>query len=58
MSLPTKTKQWILINKPTDLPVFEGDEATFAFETKDIQALQDDEVLLQTLYLSNDPAQR
>jgi hypothetical protein len=58
MSLPTKTKQWILANKPTDLPVLEGNEPTFTLETKDIPALQDGEVLLETLYLSNDPAQR
>ena len=58
MSLPTKTKQWILTKKPTTLPVLEGDEATFTLETKDIRALQDGELLLQTLYLSNDPAQR
>ncbi len=58
MSLPTKTKQWILTKKPTTLPVLEGDEATFTLETKDIGALQDGELLLQTLYLSNDPAQR
>ena len=58
MSLPTKSKQWILANKPTAFPVLKGNESTFALETKNIQALQDGEVLLQTLYLSNDPAQR
>jgi len=58
MSLPTKTKQWILANKPTGLPVLEGDEPTFTLQIKDIPALQDGQVLLQALYLSNDPAQR
>jgi NADPH-dependent curcumin reductase CurA len=58
MSLPTQTKQWVLAHKPIGYPVLEGDNATFELVTKDLPQLKDGQVLVQTLYLSNDPAQR
>ena len=58
MTLPTETRQWLLANKATDLPVLSGPNSTFTFETKPLQSLEADQVLLKTLFLSNDPAQR
>ena len=58
MSLPTETRQWIVDHKPTDMPELSGPNATFKLETKAIPALQEDQVLLKTMSLSNDPAQR
>ncbi|KAI4093579.1 MAG: hypothetical protein LQ344_002806 [Seirophora lacunosa] len=58
MSLPTKTRQWILTNKPTDLPVLSGPSSTFTLQTHPLPSLKSNQVLLKTLYLSNDPAQR
>ncbi|GIZ40775.1 hypothetical protein CKM354_000410200 [Cercospora kikuchii] len=54
-----KTKQWQLAHKPRDDPQLEGPEQTFKLvEDVELPDLQDDEVLVKTLYLSNDPAQR
>ncbi|KAL9595647.1 MAG: hypothetical protein Q9219_006315 [cf. Caloplaca sp. 3 TL-2023] len=58
MPLPTTTRQWILTNKPTDLPVLTGPSPTFTLQTHSIPSLKPNQVLLQTLFLSNDPAQR
>jgi len=58
MSLPTKTKAWVLQNKPTDHPILSGSNSTFKLETQELPPLKDGQLLLQTLYLSNDPAQR
>ena len=58
MSTPTHTKEWILTNKPTDLPQLSGPEPTFTLSTNPLPPLEDGQVLLKTLYLSNDPAQR
>jgi len=60
MGLTTETKQWILADKPIDFPVLEGegDKPTWVLKTNGLRALKDGEVLLQLLYLSNDPAQR
>lgn len=40
------------------MPVLSGPSATFKLITTELPPLQDDQVLLKTLYLSNDPAQR
>ena len=40
------------------MPELSGHNATFKLETNDISALKDDQLLVKTLYLSNDPAQR
>lgn len=58
MSNPTSTRQWILQNKPTDLPVLDPPDPTFKLITTQLPPLADNEVLVKTLYLSNDPAQR
>ncbi|KAL8943564.1 MAG: hypothetical protein Q9211_000945 [Gyalolechia sp. 1 TL-2023] len=58
MSLPTTTRQWILTNKPTDLPVLSGSSPTFTLRTHSLPSLEPNQVLLKTLFLSNDPAQR
>lgn len=58
MSTPTSTRQWILASKPTSKPVFSGPSATFKLETNSLPSLEEGQVLLRTLYLSNDPAQR
>jgi len=53
-----KARQWILANKPTELPTIEGDNPTFKLEENELPALKDGECLLKLVYLSNDPAQR
>jgi NADPH-dependent curcumin reductase CurA len=58
MSLPTQTKAWILQNKAVDHAILEGSDATFKLETQDLPPLKDGQLLVQVLYLSNDPAQR
>jgi NADPH-dependent curcumin reductase CurA len=58
MSLPTQTKVWVLQNKPVDHAVLEGSDATFKLETQDLPSLKDGQLLVQVVYLSNDPAQR
>ena len=52
------TRQWILAEKPTDLPQLDGPNPTFKLQEKDLPALKDDEVLIKATHLSNDPAQR
>ena len=58
MSSPTATLQWILQNKAADLPVLSGPSSTFKLIKAQLPPLSDNQVLLKTLYLSNDPAQR
>ncbi|KAI4142061.1 MAG: hypothetical protein L6R39_005099 [Caloplaca ligustica] len=58
MSLPTTTRQWILTNKPVDLPVLSGPSQTFTLQEHSLPSLKENQVLLKTLYISNDPAQR
>lgn len=53
-----KTRQWLLANKPTDLPILEGTNQTFELTETELPELGDEQVLLKTTYLSNDPAQR
>lgn len=50
----TTAKQWILAEKPVDMP----DEKTFKLVEVSVPELKDDQVLVKSLYLSNDPAQR
>ncbi|KIV87173.1 hypothetical protein PV11_02738 [Exophiala sideris] len=57
-NLPTKTRSWILTNKPTGLATISGDKPTFTLKTRDLSPLKDDQVLVKALYYSNDPAQR
>ena len=58
MSHPTETRQWILTNAPTELPSLSGPEQTFTLHTTPLPALQPNQVLVKSLYISNDPAQR
>lgn len=58
MSLPTTTQQWVVAKKPVGAVHLSGPDATFALKTVDLPPLTPGHVLLQTLYLSNDPAQR
>ena len=58
MSLPTKSHQFKLVNPPTDLPELDGPSATWSIDTQDLPSLKDDQVLVKTVYISNDPAQR
>ncbi|GAA6011049.1 hypothetical protein JCM8202_003877 [Rhodotorula sphaerocarpa] len=54
MSIPSKTKALVLAEKPTG----EVTDKTFRLEERDLPELKDGQLLVQTLYFSNDPAQR
>jgi NADPH-dependent curcumin reductase CurA len=54
----TKSKVWVLQNAPTGHAVLSGPDATFSLQTQDLPALESGQLLLKTLYISNDPAQR
>lgn len=58
MSTIKSTRQWLLAEKPTDLPVLDGPSQTFKLKIIDLPSLKEDQVLVKILYLSNDPAQR
>jgi len=58
MSLPTKSHVFIVNKRPKDQPILSGPDATFKQESRDLPSVSDGQVLIQTLYLSNDPAQR
>ena len=58
MSLPTSTRQWSLKSYPDSLPTYGSSDSTFVLEEKPISELKDGQILVQVLYLSNDPAQR
>ncbi|KAH6625763.1 hypothetical protein C7974DRAFT_396659 [Boeremia exigua] len=53
-----QAQQWVLSNPPTADPVLEGDNATFKLANVTLPEVGAGEVLVKTLYLSNDPAQR
>lgn len=54
MAAPSTTKVWTLQHKPRG-PVTAD---TFALENKPLRPLNDGEILVKLVYLSNDPAQR
>ncbi|KAK5056229.1 hypothetical protein LTR84_012782 [Exophiala bonariae] len=58
MAVPTETKCWVMARKPQGLPTYSGKDATFELLTKALPELQPNQVLVEALYLSNDPAQR
>lgn len=58
MPTPRQTRQWILQNKPLENPTLEGPNATFSLRTTDLPELSDGQILIKTIYFSNDPAQR
>ncbi|EEU39708.1 uncharacterized protein NECHADRAFT_70580 [Fusarium vanettenii 77-13-4] len=55
---PTQSQTWTLREKPYGEPILHGNNPTFVLKTVKIPPLKDGQVLLKTLYLSNDPAQR
>ncbi|KJZ71217.1 hypothetical protein HIM_09360 [Hirsutella minnesotensis 3608] len=56
--LPTETRQWVLKTQPLEGIELEGQNAIFKLETVPLPELNEGQVLVKTLYLSNDPAQR
>ncbi|KAG2127619.1 chaperonin 10-like protein [Suillus bovinus] len=59
MSLPTHTPVWRIKNSPQDSVVLDfSDDATFALTEEPLPHVEDGEMLVETLYISNDPAQR
>ncbi|KIJ49097.1 hypothetical protein M422DRAFT_161700 [Sphaerobolus stellatus SS14] len=60
MSIPTETKAWVLQKEAvTEVDFSDSPNSTFTLKTLPIpSSIQDDSVLLKTIYLSNDPAQR
>lgn len=58
MAHPRETRQWILSNAPTDLPSLSGPNQTFALITSPLPSLKQDQILVKSLYISNDPVQR
>ncbi|PYI11476.1 NAD(P)-binding protein [Aspergillus sclerotiicarbonarius CBS 121057] len=68
MTIPSATRQWILNSKPTSTPILPSippspsstsqPEPTFIPKTNPLPPLTPTTALLQTLYISNDPAQR
>ncbi|CAG9988037.1 unnamed protein product [Clonostachys byssicola] len=57
-SLPTETRQWQLASHPITYPKLEGPDVTFEIAKVPLPALSDGEALLQTIFISNDPAAR
>ncbi|KAG1841051.1 hypothetical protein C8R48DRAFT_781506 [Suillus tomentosus] len=59
MSLPTHTPVWRVKNSPQDSVVLDfSDDATFALTEEPVPHVEDGDMLVETLYISNDPAQR
>lgn len=56
--MPQQTKQWVVNAHPEGLPTTTGANPTFKQTETTLPELQDGQVLLKNLYLSNDPAQR
>ena len=59
-SIPKTTKALILQNPPTDEPEYSlgKSNSTFALKELDLPELSEGQLLIRTIYLSNDPAQR
>jgi len=57
---PTQTRSWILANKPEKSVELDekSSNATFKQKKSEIPTLKENQVLIKTLLLSNDPAQR
>jgi NADPH-dependent curcumin reductase CurA len=53
-----QARKWVLSNPPVADVVLEGNDATFKLENVTLPELGADQILVKTLYLSNDPAQR
>lgn len=59
-SPPTSTRSWVLANYPKGNPILSSSDenATFKLVDRALPALKPNQVLVKSLYLSNDPAQR
>ena len=59
-SAPTSTRSWVLANYPKGIPTFSSSDgnATFKLVERSLPDLKPDQVLVKTLFFSNDPAQR
>ena len=55
---PTTTSQWLFVAKPQGMATTTGSNPTFKLASVQLPSLKSGQVLLKTLYLSNDPAQR
>lgn len=58
MATSLTTNQWNLASRPKGTPVATGDDPTFKLESIELPALEDDQVLVKVLYLSNDAGLR
>lgn len=58
MAPTTTTKQWVLREQPYGTAVLTGEARTFEMTTTKLPARGASQVLLKTVFLSNDPAQR
>lgn len=59
MSSPaTENRAWILAKQPEGVPTISGSNATFKLESRPLPELKPNQVLVKSLYYSNDPAQR
>lgn len=56
--MPQETKQWLLANPPKGETTYTGPSPTFTLTTTTLPNPTTDQILVKTLYLSNDPAQR
>ncbi|KAF4458108.1 hypothetical protein F53441_116 [Fusarium austroafricanum] len=54
MSEHTEAKVWIFANKPDGTPTIDGPNPTFQLEAVPIPPLQEDQILVKVLYISND----
>ncbi|KAJ9605354.1 quinone oxidoreductase [Cladophialophora chaetospira] len=59
-SSPSSTRSWVVENHPKGVATFDANDASSTFKLVDrpIPALEQDQVLVKSIYYSNDPAQR
>ncbi|KAJ3547915.1 hypothetical protein NM208_g1265 [Fusarium decemcellulare] len=57
-TVPTESRQWHLFHYPDRYPELSGPNPTFKLVTVPLSPLEEGEVLIKTLYISNDAAQR
>lgn len=57
---PSSSRSWIVANHPKGVATFgdKDESATFKLVDRPIPALESDQILVKSLYFSNDPAQR
>lgn len=60
MAAPSTTRTWIVANHPKGIATFGSDDpsATFKLVEQPIPELKENQVLVKSLFFSNDPAQR